>query len=119
LPTPKPHSNDRQETKYVIYNSSTTQGGIERFKTGRHGEKEKLNFSIMLGYIQEFDSEYWFAEINNWIANQIKMPSNPNLTWTIEDLLDQDNSYQSSKVAKYKSSHLKEYRQFQGVNFAH
>ncbi len=98
---PTPLSNGRQETEYVCYNDSTKQGGIERFKTEKHGGKEKLNQSIMLGYIQENNFAFWHSKINSWIDEKINLTSN----WQEEDKLIQNVSFVKSNVSMYNSIH--------------
>lgn len=105
---PTPLTTGRQETEYVYYTNSTKQGGIERFKTGKHAGKEKLNFSIMLGYIQEENAAYWHKKINGWIDTKIKTTeTTEKLIWTKKDKLRRDETFANKKVSKYKSSHLK------------
>ena len=77
LPTPK--YSGSQETEYVCYKNSTKQGGIERFKTNKHGNK--LHFSIMVGYIQENIASFWHKKVNEWIAEQILKSSNKSISW--------------------------------------
>jgi hypothetical protein len=98
---PTPLTNGRQETEYVCYNNSKKQGGIERFKTQKHGGKEKLSQSIMLGYIQENDFNYWFSKVNSWINDKIKSTKN----WKKEDLLIQKVSSNETNFSKYYSTH--------------
>lgn len=98
---PTPLSNGRQETEYVCYNNSTKQGGIERFKTEKHGGKEKLNQSIMIGYIQENDFDFWYTKINSWINDKINLSPN----WEDEDKLIQNLNFNKSNVSKYNSTH--------------
>ncbi|WP_298139598.1 hypothetical protein [Flavobacterium sp.] len=98
---PTPLSNGRQETEYVCYNDSTKQGGIERFKTEKHGGKEKLNQSIMLGYIQENNFSFWHSKVNSWIDEKINLTSN----WQDEDKLIQNVSFVKSNVSMYTSIH--------------
>jgi hypothetical protein len=102
LPTPK--APGREQTEYVYYASSKL-GGIERFKTEKHAGKEKLPFSIMLGYIQENTSQHWHSEVNQWIENQISVSSNIEIIWANQDKLIQDTTFQKVKIAKYNSTH--------------
>ena len=105
---PTPITEGRQETEYVYYANSTKQGGIERFKTGKHAGKEKLNFSIMLGYIQEENAIYWHNKINGWIDGQIKASeTTKKLIWSKKDKLSQDAIYRNKIVSKFHSSHVK------------
>ncbi len=91
-----------------IYKES---GGIERFKTGSHGNK--LNFAGMLGYVQEENFEYWQTKINNWIEELIK--SKPQ-TWKVIDRLNKIDI--SDKIAKYSSLH-KRTKNFSEIKLYH
>jgi hypothetical protein len=103
LPTPI-KGKKRQETEYVCYKNATKQGGIERFKTGKHGNK--LPLSIMVGYIQKENANHWFTKVNEWIAEQIQKSSNENIYWIDEHLLSMEVGFSSnSKLTKYKSIH--------------
>lgn len=102
LPTPV-KDKKRQKTEYVCYKDSTKQGGIERFKTGKHGNK--LPFSLMIGYIQEENPNHWYNKINEWINEQVQISSNPQISWLEDDQLVQEISFLKQKVTKYNSTH--------------
>lgn len=102
LPTPV-KDKKRQETEYVCYNKAAKQGGIERFKTCKHGDK--LPFSIMIGYIQKEDANHWHNKINHWIDEQLKTSSNSQISWLEEDRLVQDITFLKPKITKYNSTH--------------
>lgn len=104
LPTPIYFGS--QETEYVCYKNSTKQGGIERFKTSKHGNK--LPFSIMVGYIQHENTTYWHKKVNEWITEQILKSSNESISWIEEDMLSKDLNFKNDGViTKYTSEHLK------------
>lgn len=103
LPTPK--YSGSQETEYVCYKNSTKQGGIERFKTCKHGSK--LPYSIMFGYIQNENSVFWCSKINEWINEEILSSSNKNISWNEEDKLIENVDFSQPKITKYSSAHLK------------
>lgn len=100
---PTPVYSGSQETEYVCYKNATKQGGIERFKTGKHGNK--LPFSIMVGYIQEEEAIHWYNKINDWIIEQVKISSNTQISWLEEDLLVQEISFLKPRITKYNSTH--------------
>ena len=105
LPTPI-KDKKRQETEYVCYKDSTKQGGIERFKTNKHGNK--LPFSLMVGYIQQENANHWHTKVNEWIEEQIQTSSNENISWINDDLLLKVKSFQNNdSISKYTSEHLK------------
>lgn len=100
---PTPDYSGSQETEYVCYKNATKQGGIERFKTCKHGDK--LPFSIMIGYIQKEDPNHWQNKINDWIDEQLKTSSNSQISWLEEDRLVQDITFLKPKITKYNSTH--------------
>jgi hypothetical protein len=103
---PTPVYSGSQETEYVCYKNSTKQGGIERFKTNKHGNK--LPFSLMVGYIQKENANYWHKKVNEWIIEQIQKSSNKNISWINEDMLSKDLTFKDDDViTKYTSEHLK------------
>lgn len=103
---PTPIYSGSQETEYVCYKNSTKQGGIERFKTNKHGHK--LPFSLMVGYIQKENTNHWHTKVNGWISEQIQKSSNENISWINEDMLSKDLTFKNGKViTKYTSEHLR------------
>lgn len=104
LPTPR--YSGSQKTEYVCYENAVKQGGIERFKTRKHGDK--LNFSLMVGYIQEKNAKHWHIKVNDWIREQILKSSNESISWINEDMLSKDLNFKNDGViTKYASEHLK------------
>jgi len=102
---PTPEGKNREKTEYAYYESTSKQGGIERFKTEKHGGKEKFTFSFMLAYIQENNAGYWFQEVNDWVDSQIELSSNPEIIWNEKDKLNQDLSFSKGAITKYYSTH--------------
>lgn len=100
---PTPVYSGSQETEYVCYKNSIKQGGIERFKTNKHGNK--LPYSLMVGYIQQESANHWHKKINEWITEQILKSSNNTISWNDEDFLVQDLSFSKNKITKYNSKH--------------
>jgi hypothetical protein len=103
LPTPK--EKDRDEREYVIVSQEKENGkkkfkgsgGIQRFKESKHAST--LPYSIMMGYIQEKDADYWLEKINGWVRQlTIKEP----LLWNEKDFLSKQ---ESKKCDKYLSVH--------------
>ena len=66
LPTPNERNRDEREYVFVDHTQYKGNGGIERFKLNKHGED--LPVSIMLGYVQENDFEWWFDKVNKWLG---------------------------------------------------
>lgn len=104
LPTPI-SSNDRQETEYVCYRNSQKQGGIERFKTGKHASRAP--FCIMFAYVQKESFSFWFDKVNSWIKREIISSSNSSIIWQNEDLLIQENNLDQEHIFKYNSIHTR------------
>lgn len=64
LPTPS----STREKEYVIGKTTTgnPNGGIERFKLGKHGTGH--SHCGMLAFIEKEEYQYWLKNINSWIA---------------------------------------------------
>jgi hypothetical protein len=105
LPTPK--EKNRDEREYLIVNQDKVNGkkkfkgngGIQRFKENKHASD--LPFSIMIGYIQANDSDYWLNKVNEWITELINTNTG---FWLSEDYL---RKYNSDKCDRYISEHLR------------
>ena len=79
LPTP---GSDR-EKEYVI--GSKNNGGIERFKTGKHGSA--LKHSGMIGFVQKYDFKYWNKKINDWIMELTQKNTKSDINWHESEVL--------------------------------
>lgn len=55
----------KREKEYVI--GDKNNGGIERFKTEKHGKGQ--NKCGLLGLVESEDFQYWNTTINNWITD--------------------------------------------------
>jgi hypothetical protein len=98
LPTPK--TKDRDEREYVIVNKEKfeSNGGIQRFKEGKHAPE--LSYSIMIGYIQDNNNvDYWLSKINIWIT---ELANTNNGFWNKKECLKKDDS---SKCVRFLSIH--------------
>jgi len=97
LPTPK--RNDRDEREYVFVDKKKFKGngGMQRFKEGKHAPE--LSYSIMIGYIQENDSNYWLLKINTWITELANMDSEH---WSKDECLQK---YSYNKCNRFLSTH--------------
>ena len=105
LPTPN-DKNDRDRREYVFVSQEKKEngkkkfngnGGIQRFKEGKHAPE--LDYSIMIGYIQDKDVNYWLTEINGWITEL----ANANYElWTNGDCL---RKYDSNRHDRFLSTH--------------
>lgn len=99
LPTPN-NSNKtlRDEREYVYVDNSTFKGGggIQRFKLNRHASN--LPLSIIIGYVQEQNFEFWISCINNWIKELSKISS----LWSEKEIL---TPYSDSLWNRYISHH--------------
>ncbi len=76
LPAP---AKDR-EKEYVI--GSKNNGGIERYKTQKHGKG--LNECGLLGFVEKKDFNHWNTSINSWIAELSKID---NSSWKNDEIL--------------------------------
>lgn len=61
-----------REKEYIhgFFSNGSPSGGIHRFKTGDHGYG--LSESGLVGYVEEYDCNYWHDTINQWIADKAK-----------------------------------------------
>lgn len=83
----------------TIKNKYIECGGVERFKKGTHGGR--LNICAMIGYVQEYNFDYWYDKINEWISNLIIESRTQTVKWAEEDKLI--NEYTKAQVARYRS----------------
>lgn len=70
----------KREKEYVIGNKNN--GGIERYKTEKHGKG--LNKCGLLGFVEEENFDYWNAIINNWIT---ELSETDNSNWKNDERL--------------------------------
>ncbi|MDR0909362.1 MAG: hypothetical protein LBM77_06300 [Spirochaetaceae bacterium] len=82
---PTPHRADRDEREYVFVDKTkyTGNGGIQRFKNGKHAADHP--YAVMVGYVQEKTPEYWHSKINVWINELASAHSNGNMNWSNRD----------------------------------
>ena len=74
-------------------------GGVERFKQGIHGRG--LPYGAIIGFVQEYDFDYWHGLLNSWIEDLIHKNIYSPATWYIRDKLKKD--YIRSTTAKFIS----------------
>jgi hypothetical protein len=88
-----------REREYVwgYFKSGSPCGGIQRFKTGDHGQG--LPGCGLLGYVENEDFGHWFAAINNWITDKVK--ESP-AEWNENELL---KNLQVHPDGRYSTSH--------------
>jgi len=103
---PTPIREDRDEREYVIVSQEKINGkrkfkgngGIQRFKEGKHAPK--LDYSIMIGYIQDNNNvDYWLSKTNTWIT---ELAGANNGFWSNEDCL---NKCVANKCERFLSTH--------------
>jgi len=104
LPTPNEKYRDEHEYVYVSQEKINGKkrfkgsGGIQRFKEGKHAPQ--LDFSIMIGYIQDDNTiDHWLSKINTWITD---LANGNNGFWNDEDRLGE---YVSNKCDRFLSIH--------------
>jgi len=76
LPSPPPKE---REKEYVI--GDKKNGGIERFKIGKHAKG--LYQCGLIGFVQQNNFDFWKNEINNWIETL----SITDIFWNIDEKL--------------------------------
>ncbi len=80
-------------------------GGIERFKRNKHGIDKNgklLPSNAMIAYIEKYDFEYWYHQINEWIIEQANISAD--LKWTKYETLEKISF---DKIATLQSTHLR------------
>jgi hypothetical protein len=97
---PIPKRTGRDQREYVV-SSSTTTGGIQRFKAGYHGSDHVIGG--MIGYIQSDSASEWFERVSNWIED-LSASGEPG--WSSDDLLH--SVREESGVYRYRSQHKRE-----------
>lgn len=78
-------------------------GGVERFKNEIHGKG--LKYCGIIGYVQEYDFNYWHHTINSWIDALIAGAITTTAKWTERDKLLEE--YKKSAIAKFKSENVR------------
>ena len=98
---PAPDNKIHREKEYVI--GSNKNGGIERFKKGKHGVGQ--NDCGLLGFINDENTiDDWIKQINLWIVDLSRYK--PSI-WSDEEILRKiDNSNQILSIAKRQSDHV-------------
>lgn len=69
----------KREKEYLI--GKKNNGGIERFKTEKHGKG--LNECGLIGFVANENPSYWLAKINSWITDL----ANTNNFWKYDETL--------------------------------
>jgi hypothetical protein len=74
-----PAPTKKREKEYVIGNNNN--GGIERFKTEKHGKG--LKKCGMIGFVEKETFDYWLQTVNTWIVDL----SNSSGMWSTDEKL--------------------------------
>jgi len=98
-----------REKEYLIGHAKkgggyVDSGGVERFKKEIHGKG--LNYSAIIGYVQEQDFSYWYNLINSWIDQLIAGDLYSSVKWENKDKLVNENL--GNDTAKYKSENSRQ-----------
>lgn len=100
LPAPPPKERERE---YVI--GDKNNGGIERFKSEKHGKG--LDECALIGFIEKNDHDHWLKTINSWITTLTASTTQWKTDEVISSIhLDKNFAYLNS-IAHKKSSDLK------------
>lgn len=102
LPAPE----RKREKEYVSgADPKHISGGIQRFKLGLHSGN--LSPAVMVGYIQEFTTEHWHDQINQWILGFVKAPIKDGCVWSKKEVLGLVEIDPAQGISKRKSSHAR------------
>lgn len=100
LPAPLPKE---REQEYVIGNKNN--GGIERFKSEKHGKG--LDECGLVGFIEKSDHDFWLRTINCWVSKLATSTKN----WKADEILNtlqvEKNFAYLNSIAYKKSSKVK------------
>lgn len=104
---PAPDNITIREKEYVVGNNKN--GGIERFKIGKHGIG--VNFCGLIGFIKDDKATNdWIQKINSWI---IEKCNNEPLFWSSDETLQETpNSKDVVSLAKRESDNIVLYHFF-------
>ena len=97
LPTPT----STREKEYVVGKTTTgnPNGGIERFKLGKHGAGH--SHCGMLAFVEKEEYQYWLKNINSWIAELYPV-------WSESELLKLQKNYSHYSHYKSKAERVKD-----------
>ena len=96
----------KREKEYV--KGEKNNGGIERFKTEKHGKG--MNECGLLGFVEKENFTHWTATINNWIKDLTKT----NKVWKIDEILSETESNSDFCILKSIA-----YRNSDAINLTH
>jgi hypothetical protein len=99
LPIPKDASRDERE---YVFSSTSSTGGIQRFKEGNHGAAYGLGG--MIGYIQADDASRWTKEIETWVDGLVTAKQ---AGWSKADHLELEDNSAATKTTRLKSKHTR------------
>jgi hypothetical protein len=85
--------------EYVI--GDNKNGGIERFKIGKHGKK--FTEGGMIGFIESESFGHWNKEVNSWITNLAKTNSDWNEDETLDSIENNASSSYLNSIVHRKS----------------
>lgn len=96
---PTPVGTKRDEREYVFSSSSST-GGIQRFKEGHHGGSHSVG--AMIAYVQEETVTVWRQRVTKWIK---EMVDSGEAGWTVSDHLQLDRHDGKQRLTVLRSVH--------------
>lgn len=99
LPTPASKKRDPRE---YLFSSSSSTGGVQRFKSGAHASNH--TFAAMIGYVQGQDIPHWQQELGKWI-DELSILSEP--LWSATDRLELESHDKSGRYAILNSNHAR------------
>jgi len=96
---PTPTSSRRDEREYVV-SASGIRGGIQRFKSAKHGAQHE--HGALIAYVQDHTFDYWLASIAGWIRD-LQILGSPG--WSEADALSLRYLDSRADCAMYDSVH--------------
>lgn len=95
-------SDKKREKEYLYFDDpQKIYGAVERFKHHLHGIN--MSESIIIGYIQTGNINYWHSKINSWVDELEIQSSHPEISWAKEDKLKISSGFTCKNIGKFES----------------
>ena len=110
LPTP---SGARRDEREYLHSRSSSTGGVDRFKAGRHGAAHLR--AAMIAYVQNGDISGWSQQIDDWVDDLEREAVEG---WSAADKLSLVHHDSYARTARLKSEHARQLG-LQGIRLDH
>lgn len=110
LPTP---SGSRRDEREYLHSRSSTTGGVDRFKAGRHGACHLR--AAMIAYVQNGDISGWSRQFDDWVDDLEREAIEG---WSAADKFSLVHHDTSARTARLVSEHARQLG-LQGIRLDH